>query len=58
MFLFATLARGVEVTECSANDESCVAEDGIDPAEKLTECEDTSTSCQYWASLGEVSGVL
>ncbi len=61
--VFAVIARGVEVVatraegECSANDESCVADDGVEPAEivVLTECHDTEKDCAYWASLGEVS---
>ena len=43
--------------ECNANDESCAADNGIEPedeeAEELTECEDTDKECGYWASLGE-----
>ena len=49
---------GLEVVaegECSANDESCAADKGIEPAEVLTECKDTEKECEYWAGLGEVS---
>jgi hypothetical protein len=63
LLFFAVVARGAEVVvatrgegECSANDESCVADDGVEPAEVvLTECQDTEKDCKYWASLGEVS---
>jgi len=48
---------GLEVVvaegECSANDESCAADKGIEPAEVLTECKDTEKECEYWAGLGE-----
>jgi len=61
LLFFAVVARGAEVVvatrgegECSANDESCVADDGVEPAEVvLTECQDTEKDCKYWASLGE-----
>jgi len=41
--------------ECSANDESCAADNIIEPAEELTKCKDTHEECEHWASLGEVS---
>jgi len=39
--------------ECSANDESCAADNIIEPAEELTKCKDTHEECEHWASLGE-----
>jgi len=40
--------------ECSANDESCAADNGhIEVEEELTECKDTNEECEHWASLGE-----
>ena len=44
-----------EEGECNANDESCAADNGIEPEdeEELTKCKDTVKECGYWASLGE-----
>ena len=46
-----------EEGECSGKDESCAADNDIEPedeeAEELTNCEDTERECKYWASLGE-----
>lgn len=61
IFAWCVVTRGVTVVatkeaegECSANDESCVA-DGGPAGEVLSECQDTIEECTYWASLGEVS---
>eukprot|EP00984_Skeletonema_dohrnii_P024281 scaffold13389_cov126-Skeletonema_dohrnii-CCMP3373.AAC.1 len=59
---FVVFAGGLAVVatkeaegECSANDESCAADNGrIELEEELTECKDTNEECEHWASLGEV----
>mmetsp|Transcript_15600 Transcript_15600/g.26594 ORF Transcript_15600/g.26594 Transcript_15600/m.26594 type:complete len:471 (+) Transcript_15600:99-1511(+) len=58
---FVVFAGGLAVVatkeaegECSANDESCAADNGhIEVEEELTECKDTNEECEHWASLGE-----
>lgn len=53
--LLAVAATNEAEGECSANDESCAADNDIEPAEELTQCKDTHDECKYWASVGEVS---